>query len=129
MLRITAAAKALLLAVFALLSLTVATGHAVAKPSADGPAAVAEPGTAPPVAAQGSCSPPDSDSTAHHGQVRRAQRPETGAPQTAVHAVCALSSPPVELPRHALPADGGAAYCHAPSRSGDFPVALQVFRC
>ncbi|MBT2488449.1 hypothetical protein J7E96_07895 [Streptomyces sp. ISL-96] len=129
MLRFTAAAKALLLAVFALLSLTVATGNAAAEPSAAGPAAVAEPETVPPVAAQGSCSPPDSDSAAHPGQVRRAQRPETGAPQTAVHAVCALSSPLAELPRHALPADSGAPYCHAPSRSGDFPVALQVFRC
>lgn len=129
MLRITAAAKALLLVVFALLSLAVAAGSAGAAPSSTGPAAVADPDTAPPVAEPGSCSPPDSDTQAHPGQVRRWQRPETGAPQTVVHAVCVPPSRPADLQRHALPADDEAPYCHAPSRSGDLPVALQVFRC
>ncbi|OEJ37831.1 hypothetical protein AR457_30175 [Streptomyces agglomeratus] len=130
MLRITAAAKALLLAFFALLSLTAATGEAAAAHGATGPAAAAaEPGTEPPVAARGSCSPPDSDTAAHPGQVRRAQRPQTGPPQTAVHATCALPPPAAELPRRSLTNDDDAPYCHAPSRSGDLPVALQVFRC
>ncbi|MGX1883005.1 hypothetical protein [Streptomyces sp. NPDC055287] len=125
--RITAAAKALLLAVFALLSLMAAADKAVAGPPATGSAAVAEP-DAEPVVAQGSCSPALPDADTHPGQARRAHRPETGAPQTAARAVCALSSPPAALPRHAAPADG-APHCHAPSRSGDFSVALQVFRC
>ncbi|MGW7198798.1 hypothetical protein [Streptomyces chryseus] len=128
MLRITAAAKALLLAVFALLSLAVATGGSAAAPAA-GPVSVTEPEAAPPVAGQGSCSPPDSDATAHPGQARRAQRPETGAPQAVVRAAHAPVSPPVEPPRHAVAPDGGAPHSHAPSRSGDLPVALQVFRC
>ncbi|WP_028811883.1 hypothetical protein [Streptomyces flavidovirens] len=129
MLRITAAVKALLLAVFALLSLTVATGNAVAVASAVGHAAVAEPETAPPVIGQGSCLPADADTQAHPGQARRGQRPETYAPQAAVHVACALASPPAELARHTLPADDNAPYCHAPSRSGDLPIALQRFRC
>ncbi|GAA1518373.1 hypothetical protein GCM10009730_25820 [Streptomyces albidochromogenes] len=127
MLRITAAAKALLLAVFALLSLAAATGGSAAAPAA-APASVTGPEAAPPVAGQGSCSPPDSDTTAHPGQARRAQRPETGAPQAVVLAAHAPASPG-EPSRHAVATDGGAPHSHAPSRSGDLPVALRVFRC
>ncbi|MGW7052476.1 hypothetical protein [Streptomyces sp. NPDC054887] len=128
MLRITAAAKALLLAVFALLSLTAATGDASATPSTAGPAHVTALGTAPPVAGSGSCSPAESDVETRAGHARRAQRPQD-APQTALHAASAPPAAPVGLPHRALPDDGGAPHPHAPSRSGDLPVALQVFRC
>ncbi len=128
MLRITAAAKALLLAVFALLSLTAATGDAVAVSVSGSSVTAADPEAAPPVVAGGSCSAPLPEGETHPGHVRRAHRPETVAPQTAVRTVCALSSPPAELPLR--PAAAVAVpYCHAPFRSGDFPVALQVFRC
>ncbi|MGW0562504.1 hypothetical protein ACWDZ4_18245 [Streptomyces sp. NPDC003016] len=128
MLRITAAAKAMLLALFALLSLTAATGDAVAASAAGSSAAAAGPETAPPVLVGGSCSAPLPDTETHPGHARRAHRPETGGPQPAVRTVCALSSPPAELPLRTAVAVA-VPYCHAPFRSGDFPVALQVFRC
>lgn len=128
MLRITAAAKALLLAVFALLSLTAATGNAVAASASGSSVAAAGQETAPPAVAGGSCSAPLPDTETHQGHARRAHRPETGDSQTAVRTPCALSSPPAELPLHSAVAVA-VPYCHAPSRSGDFPVTLQVFRC